>query len=105
MPSRTSHNMDIDQSDPESISEDHYKTTNFDYDSGAWASEIFFPGGGALGDFSKIFPGGPKVVKFVFFPLKTKKQPFSLKISKSRKGPCSPSDAHVQETGGYFGSH
>jgi len=30
-----------------------------------WASEGFFPGG-ALGDFSKIFPGGPKVLKFGF---------------------------------------
>ena len=52
-----------------------------------WVSEGFFPGGGAPGDFSKILPGGPKVVKFVFSHLKLKKQPFVLKISKSRGAP------------------
>jgi len=39
---------------------------------------------GGTGGFSKIFPGGPKVVKFVFSHSKLKKQPFLLKISKSR---------------------
>jgi len=44
----------------------------------ARAPEGFFPGvGGAVGDFPKIFfQGGPKVVKFVFYPSKLKKQPF-----------------------------
>jgi len=37
-----------------------------------WVSEGFFPGG-TFGDLSKIFPGGPNVVKFVFSPPKTKK--------------------------------
>jgi len=39
----------------------------------SWASEGFFP-------------GGAKVVKFVFYPSKLKKQPFLLIISKSRGG-------------------
>ena len=34
--------------------------------------------------------GGPKVVKFVFYPSKFKKQPFLLIISKSRRGPRPP---------------
>jgi len=33
-----------------------------------WASEGFYPGGGAVGDFPKIFPGRLKVVKFLFAP-------------------------------------
>ena len=41
-----------------------------------WASEGFYQGG-PLGYFCKFFPGGPKVVKFVFFPLKTKKNFFA----------------------------
>jgi len=36
---------------------------------------IFFQG-----DFSKIFPGGPKVVKFVFSLTELRKQPFFAKI-------------------------
>jgi len=40
--------------------------------------------GGAVGDFLKIFSkGGPKVVKFGFYPSKLKKQPFLQIISKS----------------------
>jgi len=35
-----------------------------------------FVQGEAPGNFSKIFPGGPKVVKFVFSHLKVRKQPF-----------------------------
>ena len=38
--------------------------------------------GGALVDFSKFFPGGPKVVQFVSSHSKLRKQPFLLKISK-----------------------
>jgi len=42
-------------------------------------------GGGALGDHSKIFPGGGRSGEICFFPLKTKKTTFFLlKISKSR---------------------
>jgi len=41
---------------------------------------------GELEDFSKILPGRPKVVKFVFPHLKLRKQPFLLNISKSRLG-------------------
>jgi len=50
----------------------------------AWASEGFFPGG-SVGDFPKIFSrGGPKVVKFVFYPSKLKKQPFFANNFKIR---------------------
>jgi len=35
-----------------------------------------FSKGVTLGDFSKIFPGGSKVVKFVFSHSKVRKQPF-----------------------------
>ena len=63
----------------------------------SWASEGFFPGGVAVGDFPKIFPGGPKVVKIKFYPSKLKKQTFLLIISKSG-GPRlplpHPADAH-----------
>jgi len=40
--------------------------------------------------FSQFFPGGPKVVKFDFYPSKLKKQPFLPIISKSWGGlaPC-----------------
>ena len=49
----------------------------------AWASEGFFPGV-ALVDFSKSFSEGRrKVVKFVFYHSKLKKQLFVLKFSKS----------------------
>jgi len=42
-----------------------------------WASEEFFPGvAGPLADFSKIFLGVPKVVKYVFSHSKLRKQPF-----------------------------
>jgi len=34
------------------------------------------PGGGAPGDFSKIFPGGAKIGEICFFSLKTKKTTF-----------------------------
>ena len=46
---------------------------------------------GAVGNFPKIFSrGGPKVVKFGFYPSKLKKQPFLLIISKSRGGAWPP---------------
>jgi len=47
-----------------------------------------------VGDFPKFFPGGPKVVKFVFYPSKLKKQHFLLIISKSSGSQAPPSDAH-----------
>jgi len=50
----------------------------------------YFPGG-SLGVFSKIFPGGPKVVKF-FFLLKTKKTTF---FANNLKFLPPSSDAHV----------
>jgi len=56
--------------------------------------------GGPLRDFSKIFPRGAKVVKFVFSHSKLRKKSFLLKFSKSRgaQGPLAlPSDAHVSE--------
>jgi len=53
----------------------------------AWASEVFFSKGGAVGDFPNFFPGGPKVVKFGFYSSKLKKQPFLLIVSNSRGGP------------------
>ena len=43
------------------------------------ALEGFFPGGGQEGIFPNFFPGGPKVVKFVFYPSKLKKQPWGAK--------------------------
>jgi len=50
----------------------------------SWASEGFFP-------------GGPKVVKFVFYPSKLKKQPFFANKFKIHGGslspPLPPSDA------------
>jgi len=49
----------------------------------AWASDGFVPKG-ELVDFSKkISKGRTKVVKFVFFPLETKKTTFLLQISKA----------------------
>jgi len=59
----------------------------------AWASEGFLPVEGFL----PFFPGGPKVLKFSFYPSKLKKQSFLLIISKSRGSkapPVPPSDAH-----------
>jgi len=39
--------------------------------------------GGALGDFSKVFLGGPEGVKFNFSQSKLRKHPFLLKFSKT----------------------
>ena len=49
-----------------------------------------FSSGGALGDFSKIFLGGPKSGKICFFPLETKKTTFFAKSSKIPGGQCPP---------------
>ena len=58
-----------------------------------WASEGFFPG--PVGDFPKNFSrGGPKVVKFGFYPSKLKKQPFFANNFKIQGGPATPSDVH-----------
>ena len=61
----------------------------------------FFQGGGPLRDFSKIFPGGAEVVKFVFSHRKLRKQHFLLKFSKSKGGRDPPADA--QSPTGYPG--
>jgi len=45
---------------------------------------------GELGDFSKIFLGGEKVVKFVFSPSKVRKQPLFDEISKIKSVQRSP---------------
>jgi len=48
---------------------------------------------GAAGGFPKFFPGGSKVVKFVFYPSKLKNNLFLLVNSKSRGAkapPCPP---------------
>jgi len=58
----------------------------------------FFQGGASRGFSQNFFQGGPKIVKFCFYPSKLKKQPFLLIISKSREAlaPLTPpSDAHV----------
>jgi len=47
---------------------------------------IFSRGGGSRGFSLNVFQGGAKVVKFVFYPSKLKKQPFLLIISKSTGG-------------------
>jgi len=69
-----------------------------------WASEKFFLGG-ELGDFFKIFPGGPKVMKFVFSHSKLRKQPFfamNFKIQLGSRPTCPPpSDAHGTHTHGH----
>jgi len=57
-----------------------------------WALEGFFPGG-ALGDFSKYFLGGPKVLKN-FSPLESKKTTFFAEIFKIQGIFPPPSDAH-----------
>ena len=52
---------------------------------------------GALGEFSKIFPGGAKDGEIWFLPLKTKKTTFfaeNFKIQGGTKAPLPPSDAH-----------
>jgi len=58
-----------------------------------------FSRGGAVGDLPKNFSrGGPKVVKFVFYPSKLKKQPFfanNFKIQGAKLPPALPSDAHA----------
>ena len=54
----------------------------------------FFQVGASRGFSQKFFQEGPKVVKFVLYPSKLKKQPFLLIISKSGGGLCPPSDAH-----------
>ena len=54
--------------------------------------------GGALGDSSKIFLGGPKVVKFLFSLSKLRKQSFLQKIFKIQNF-CKNfqnTDAHVR---------
>jgi len=55
----------------------------------AWLSEGFFPGG-PQGDFSKIFPGGEKVVKFGFTHSKLGKQSFFAEIFKNQGRPRPP---------------
>jgi len=50
--------------------------------------------GGALGDFSKICLGGPKMVKIVVSHWKLRKQPFFAEIFKI-EGACPHSDAHA----------
>jgi len=74
--------------------------SRWDSQCGQWKD--FFQGG-SVGDFPKIFSrGGPKVVKFVFYPSKLKKQPLKLKkqpflliiFSRGSFGPSCPlSDA------------
>jgi len=49
-----------------------------------------FSRGGAVGDFPKFFPGGAKVVKFLFTPRNSKDNLFLLIISKSRGGGLPP---------------
>jgi len=54
-------------------------------------SEGVFPGG-ALGDFSKIFPGGAKSGEINFSPFKTTKTTFFVRNFKIQgdKAPCLP---------------
>jgi len=65
----------------------------------AWASEGFFSGEDQQRIFPKFFPGGgPKAVKFVFYPSKLKKQPVfanTFKIQGGLGSPSPPSDAHA----------
>ena len=55
--------------------------------------------GGAVRDFPKIFSGGgPKVVKFGFYPSKLKKQPFfanNLKIQGGKAPSAPPSPMYI----------
>jgi len=64
-----------------------------------WTSEGFFPGGvgGSRGFSQKFLQGGPKVVKFVFYPTKLKKQPFFANNFKiwGFDPLIPPSDSHV----------
>ena len=67
----------------------------------SWASEEFFPGG-SLGDFSKIFPGRPRVVKSDFLPLEIEKTTFFAEIFKTQgwpSPPLPPSDASACGSG------
>ena len=61
----------------------------------SWASEGFLPGEARRGFSLKFFQGGPKVLKFVIYPLKLKKQPFFANNFKFQGGPCPSSDAHA----------
>jgi len=58
-----------------------------------------FSKGEPVGDFPNFFfRGEPKVVKFVFYPSKMKKQPFfanNFKIQGMARSPCPPSDTHA----------
>jgi len=56
----------------------------------------FFQGGGSRGFSQNIFQGGPKVVEFVFYPSKLKKQPFFANF-KIQGGQSPPSDAYVND--------
>ena len=51
-----------------------------------------FSRGGQKRIFSNVFPGGPKVVKFVFYPSKLKKQRFFANNfeNQGRQGPWTP---------------
>ena len=52
----------------------------------SWASEGFLPGGATRGFSLKYFQGGPKVLKFVIYPMKLKKQPFFTNNFKFQGG-------------------
>jgi len=59
----------------------------------SWASEGFFPGGVPVGDFPKNFSGGPKMMKFRFYPSKLKKQLVfanNFKIQRGQGPTCPP---------------
>ena len=64
-----------------------------------------FSNGGPEGDFPKLFSrGGSKVVKFVFYPSKLKKQPFFANSFKIQGGalaplPLLPTPMHVGRVG------
>jgi len=51
----------------------------------SWASEGFYPGGGEVGDFPKIFSRGTKSGEICFYPSKLKKQPFLANNFKIRR--------------------
>jgi len=88
VPSRTFFEINNIAAPPENQANEVYKYQQ------TWALEEFFPGGGELGDFSKIIPGGAKSGEICFLPLETKKTTFFLlKFSKSRGAkapPCFP---------------
>jgi len=70
--------------------------------AGLGVGRDFFQGGGSRGFSQKFFQGGPKVVKFVFYPSKLKNNLFLPIISKSRgwaRPPLpTPMKAWLQET-------